>query len=155
MRSCTNRAKALTPQSPSFQGSQSLRASLGALHGHLQTKKPLQATDHLTSNCLCFVQLWGSHKDLLAGGRGPQVSEPPLTQETAGTQEPCLLLWRNGNIFGKVMKKLSVFIYIKRSLMPQAVTHTWRRMSKTHVSEETDRKVRKDNPGCKQSPRIY
>lgn len=73
-------------------------------------------------------------------------------QETAGMREPCLLLWRKGNIFKKGMEKLRD---IKRRLMPQVVTHTWRRMSKTHVSEETVRKVRKDNPGCKQFPWIY
>jgi len=39
--------------------------------------------------------------------------------------------------------------------MPQGLTHTWRRMSKTHVSEETDRKAGKDNPICEQFPRIY
>lgn len=101
------------------------------------------------------MQFWGSGGDLLAGGRDPQVSEPPLMQETAGTCEPCWLLWRNWNIFKKVMGKLPDFVYVKRRLRPQVVTHTRRRMSKTRVSEETVRKVRKDNPGCEQSPRIY
>lgn len=88
------------------------------MHSHLHPKIPLQAIAHLISNCLCFVQLCGSHKDLLAGGRDPEVSEPPMMQETASMHEPYLLLWRHGNILKKVMKKLSDFIYIKRSLMP-------------------------------------